>query len=282
MAAKKWAAFPQPNKAFDYSGDKLAKAWAKLHAGDQEPFPDEAHVGKLLKGNAKLGKAADAGKIAAQLQEGWTAYHAGEFQHAFELGDALGALGATLANKAIGIHAVYLIEDEKEKLRRFEGVAKRAEEAIAALPKEANSHYFRAFGLGRYSQLISIAKALSQGLAGKVKESLDATLKLAPKHAEAHTALGLYHAEIVGKIGGMIASLTYGAKASSAEEHCKTALKLTPDSPIALIEYANALMLIHGDKKEDEAAELYAKAIKLKPKDAMEALDIAAAKEQMA
>lgn len=282
MAAKKWAAFPQPNKAFDYSGDKLAKAWAKLHAGDQEPFPDEAHVGKLLKGNSKLGKAADAGKIAAQLQEGWTAYHAGEFQHAFELGDALGALGATLANKAIGIHAVYLIEDEKEKLKRFEGVAKRAEEAIAALPKEANSHYFRAFGLGRYSQLISIAKALSQGLAGKVKESLDATLKLAPKHAEAHTALGLYHAEIVGKIGGMIASLTYGAKASSAEEHCKTALKLTPDSPIALIEYANALMLIHGDKKEDEAAELYAKAIKLKPKDAMEALDIAAAKEQMA
>ena len=277
MAAKKWAAFPHPNKAFDYSGDKLAKAWAKLHAGDQEPFPDEAHVGKLVKGNAKLGKAADAGRIAAQLQEGWTAYHAGDFQHAFELGDALGALGAALANKAIGIHAVYLIEDEKEKLKRFEGVAKRAEEAIAALPKEANSHYFRAFGLGRYSQLISIAKALSQGLAGKVKECLDATLKLAPKHAEAHTALGLYHAEIVGKIGGMIASLTYGAKAASAEEHCKTALKLTPDSPIALIEYANALMLVHGDKKEDEAAELYAKAIKLKPKDAMEALDIAAA-----
>lgn len=282
MAAKKWAAFPHANKAFDYSGDKLAKSWAKLHAGDQEPFPDEAHVAKLIKSNSKLGKSADAGKIAAQLQEGWTAYHAGEFQQAFELGDTFGALGAALANKAIGIHAVYLIEDEKEKLKRFEGVAKRAEEAMAALPKEANSHYFRAFGLGRYSQLISIAKALSQGLAGKVKESLDATLKIAPKHAEAQTALGLYHAEIVGKIGGMIASLTYGAKAASAEEHCKIALKLTPDSPIALIEYANALMLIHGDKKEDEAAELYAKAIKLKPKDAMEALDIAHAKAQMA
>ena len=41
-------------------------------------------------------------------------------------------------------------------------------------------------------------------------------------------------------------------------------------------------MLIHGDKKEDEAAALYAKAIKLKPKDAMEALDIAHAKAQMA
>jgi tetratricopeptide (TPR) repeat protein len=282
MAAKKWAAFPHPNKAFEYGGDKLGKAWAKLHAGDQEPFPDEAHVARLIKANGKLGKAADAGKIAARLQEGWIAYHAGEFQHAFELGDALGALGAALANKAMGIHAVYLIDDEKEKLKRFDAVVKRAEDAMLALPKEANSHYFRAFGLGRYSQMISIAKALSQGLAGKVKESLDVTLKIAPKHAEAQTALGLYHAEIVGKIGGMIASLTYGAKASSAEEHCKAALKLTPDAPIALIEYANALMLMHGDKKEDEAAELYAKAIRLKPRDAMEALDIAAAKDRMA
>lgn len=281
MAAKKWAAFPHPNKAFDYSGDKLEKIWAKLHAGDQEPFPDEVHVAKLVKGNGKLGKAADAGKIAARLQEGWCAYHAGEFQTAFELGDALGALGAALANKAAGIHAVYLVDDEKEKLKRFDDVARRAEAAIAALPKEANSHYFRAFSLGRHSQLISIAKALSQGLAGKVRESLDATLKIAPKHAEAHTALGLYHAEIVGKIGGMIASLTYGAKGASAEEHCKTAIKLTPDAPIALIEYANALLLIHGDKKEDEAAALYAKAIKLKPRDAMEALDIAHAKAQM-
>lgn len=281
MAAKKWAAFPHANKAFDYSGDKLHKAWAKLHAGDQEPFPDDDHVGKLLKGNSKLGKAADAGKIAAQLQEGWAAYHAGEFQHAFELGDKLGALGACLANKSMGIHAVYLIEDEKERLKRFEAVAKRAEEAMLALPKEANSHYFRAFALGRFSQMISIAKALSQGLAGKVKESLDVTLKLAPKHAEAQTAMGLYHAEIVGKIGGMIASLTYGAKASSAEEHCKAAIKLTPEAPIALIEYANALMLMYGDKQEDEAAALYAKAIKLKPRDAMEALDIAHAKAQM-
>jgi tetratricopeptide (TPR) repeat protein len=281
MAAKKWAAFPHPNKAFDYGGDKLHKSWGKLHAGDQEPFPDDDHVGKLIKSNSKLGKAADASKIAAQLQEGWSAYHAGEFQHAFEIGDKLGVLGATLANKASGIHAVYLVDDEKEKLKRFEAVAKRAEEASAALPKDANSHYFRAFGLGRYSQLISITKALSQGLAGKVKESLDATLKLAPKHAEAQTALGLYHAEIVGKIGGMIASLTYGAKASSAEEHCKLALKLTPDAPIALIEYANALLLMYGDKQEDEAAALYAKAIKLKPRDAMEALDIAHAKAQM-
>ena len=44
MAKKAWAAFPHPDKAFQYDGAKLAKAWSALHAGDQEPYPDEKRV----------------------------------------------------------------------------------------------------------------------------------------------------------------------------------------------------------------------------------------------
>jgi len=281
MAAKKWAGFPHPDKAFEYGGDKLEKHWPRLHAGDQEPFPDEARVAALIKGNAKLGKASDAAKLAARLQDGWRAFHRGDFQLAFDTGDELGTLGATLACKAMGIHANYLVDDEKEKLKRFEAIAARAEAAQALLPKEANAHYLLAFSLGRYSQLISIAKALAQGLAGKVRSNLETTLKLAPKHAEAHTAMALYHAEVVSKVGSMIAGLTYGAKTATSEEHLKTALKLAPESPIAHIEQGNALMLLYGSKKEDEAAACYARAIQLKPRDAMEALDVAYAKAQM-
>ncbi|MDZ4813823.1 MAG: hypothetical protein SGI99_14600 [Pseudomonadota bacterium] len=281
MAGKKWAAFPHPDKAFDFAGDKLEKNWPKLHAGDQEPFPDEGQISKLIKSNSKLGKATEAAKLAAQLQEGWRAFHRGDFQQAFEIGDAIGALGTALACKAMGIHTNYLVSDDKEKLQRFEATAARAEAAQALLPKEASSFYFQAFALGRYSQMISIAKALAQGLAGKVRTSLDATLKLAPKHAEAHTAIALYHAEVVGKVGALLAGLTYGAKAATAEEHLKTALKLTPESPIAHIEQGNALLLLYGSKREDEAAACYARATKLKPRDAMEALDVAFAKAQM-
>jgi tetratricopeptide (TPR) repeat protein len=282
MATKKgWKAFPHDAKAYDYAGDKLAKAWDKLHAGDCEPFPDEARIARLLKANPKLGKAADAGKIATALQDAWRDHHRGDFQSAFEAGEKLGALGASVAVKAGGIHAVYLLDDEKEQLKRYEALGAMAEDASKALPDEPNTHYRRAFAIGRYSQGISIAKALSQGLAGKVKESLDKTLKLAPKHAEAHTALGLYHAEIINKVGALLGGMTYGAKAATGEEHLKTALKLTPDSPIAHIEYGNGLMLLFGDKKEDDAAAAYEKATKLKPKDAMEKLDIEFAKSQL-
>jgi tetratricopeptide (TPR) repeat protein len=183
--------------------------------------------------------------------------------------------------KALGIHATYLVDDEAERLRRFEMAAEMAEKAVVALPGEFNSHYRRAFALGRYSQGISIGKALTMGLAGKVKAALDKTIELAPKHAEAHTALAVFHAEIINKVGAMLGGLTYGAKASAAETHIKTALKLTPNSPIAHVEHANMLILLHGAKKEDAAATEFEKATKLKPVDAMEKLDQEFAKAQL-
>ena len=267
-----WAAFP--HAAPDFGGDKLKKAWPGLHAGDDEPFPDDKRAAALLKAAGKAApKGMDAATLAARLQDAWRDFHAGRFQQAFDAGEALGPLGASVAIKAIGIHASYLVDDEPEKLARFERAAKLGEAAIAALPGEANSHYRHAFALGRYSQGINIAKALKMGLAGKVRQSLDATLKLSPKHAEAHTGLALYHAEIIGKIGALIGGMTYGAKAAEAEKHIQAALKLTPDSPIAHVEHANLLLLLFGDKKEDAAAAAYEKASRLKPRDAMEALD---------
>jgi tetratricopeptide (TPR) repeat protein len=279
MAKKAWAAFPHADKAFDYAGDKLRKAWPKLHAGDLEPFPDETHVAALLKANPKLGK--NAAELALGLQQAWRDFHRGDFQSAYETGISLNALGASVAIKAAGIHAAHLVEEGPARTARYEDLLRLADEALVALPGQANSHYRRAFAMGRLSQSISIAKALAQGLAGKVRESLDTTLKMAPKHAEAMTALGLYHAEIVDKVGGMLAKLTYGANASDAEKHLKAALKLTPDSPIAWIEYGNGLLLLHGEKREDEVAEAFEKAARLKPRDAMEALDSAWAREQL-
>lgn len=283
MATKtSWAAFPHDAKGFAYAGDALKKAWPKLHTGDVEPFPDAKRAAALI---AAAGKAApkglDADDLAAALQEAWRAFHHGDFKAAFDAGEKLGPVGASVAVKALGIHATYLVDDDAEKLKRFEQAAKLAEAAVKALPDEANSHYRHAFALGRYSQGLSIAKALKAGIAGKVRSALDTTLELAPKHAEAHTAMALYHAEIIGKVGAMIGGLTYGAKAAEADKHIKTALKLTPDSPIAHIEHGNVLMLLHGDKQEDAAAAAYEKAAKLKPSDAMEALDAAYAKSQL-
>lgn len=282
MAARSgWAAFPHDAKGFAYAGDALKKAWPQLHAGDCEPFPDARRTAALLETVDRAAPDLDAGALAAALQNAWRAFHHGDFKAAFEAGKALGPVGASVAVKAIGIHATYLVDSDAEKLDRFQQGARLAEAAVKALPDEANSHYRLAFALGRYSQGLSVVKALKEGIAGKVRAALDVALELAPRHAEAHTAMAVYHAEVVNKIGAVIGALTYGARPAEAEKHIRTALTLTPDSPITHIEYGNVLLLLHGNKQEDAAAAAYEKAAKLKPHDAMEALDAAYARAQL-
>ncbi|MDQ3205656.1 MAG: hypothetical protein M3Q40_03960 [Pseudomonadota bacterium] len=280
--ATRWIAFPHDAKAFAFPGDKLAKAWPRLHAGDLEAYPDEKRAAALVAASGKAApKGMDAAALALALQDGWRAFHRGDFQQAFEAGQQLGPAAASLAVKAIGIHATYLVQQPAAQLERFQLAAKLAQAAVQALPDEPNSHYRHAFALGRYSQGLSIAKALKAGIAGQVRQALDTTLKRAPKHAEAHTAMALYHAEIIGKVGALIGGLTYGAKVAEAERHIQAALKLTPTSPIAHIEHGNVLMLLHGDKQESAAAAAYERASRIQPQDAMETMDAHYARSQL-
>jgi len=139
----------------------------------------------------------------------------------------------------------------------------------------------QAFVLGRYAQRVSIVKALAEGIGGKVHDALERCIKLQPKHADAHIALGLYHAEIIDKIGALAGRLTYGADAAKSVKHFEQALKLNPGSAIAHMEYANGLLMLHGEKQKAKAVELYKKAAACKPADAMERLDVEQAKAEL-
>lgn len=254
----KWTAFPHPDKAYRYTEAGLKKNWARLHRGDCEPFPK------------------DAGAV-----EAWIAFHAGDFGRAIETGIETGQAGWNAANKAATVYAGYLETSEKRKLELLQQAAERAEALQAADPKNANALYLYAFATGRYSQGISVAKALAQGLGGKVKDALQKALKLQPKHADAHIAFGAWHAEIIDKVGAMIGGMTYGAKRDQAIEHYRAALALNPESAIARIEYANGLVMLDGKKALKEAEKLYAEAAACEPVDAMERLDVELARSEL-
>ena len=254
----KWKAFPHPSKAFSYAGDALKKSWDKLHRGDCEPFPKDAAV-----------------------QEAWRLFHQGKFAEAVQAGIAAGGAGITAANKAQAIYANGVETQESARLALFEEVMRRAEAQAKAEPRNANAHYLYAYAAGRYSQRISVAKALAQGYGGRIRAALEAALKLQPKHADAHIALGTWHAEILDKVGALVGGMTYGAKKDAAEEHLRKALKLAPDSPIAHVEMANGLVMIHGKKAVEEASALYERAAKIEPRDAMEKLDVEAARAEL-
>ena len=256
--AKKWVKFPYADKAYNYDAAALKKNWARLHKGDCEPLPKDAAV-----------------------LEAWRHFHAGEFQQAMEAGLAAGGAGVNAAVKAQTVYASYLEKSEKAKLELLDEAANLADERRRAAPKDANAHYLYAYALGRYSQGISVAKALAQGFGGKLKDALLTALKLDAKHADAHTAYGAYQAEVIDKVGGIVAGMTYGAKKDSAIEHYEKAMKLFPESAITRIEYGNGLIHLFGKAKIAEATKLYEQAAALKPMDAMERLDVELAKSEL-
>jgi tetratricopeptide (TPR) repeat protein len=274
-----WNAVSIASAVYDYSGAKLKKNWDRLHRGDQEPFPDESRIAALVARHPELKpKVADAAEV---LQDAWRAYHRGDFGKAVDLGISVGLLGAPVAGKAANIYATYLEPDAKRKLTIFEDSATRCEALAKAAPDYANAHYFAAQALGRYSQGISVAKALTQGIGGRVLGALKKAIALEPQHADAHIGLGVYNAEVISKVGSLVGGLTYGASKDAAVSHFEKALKLNPDSAIARIEYANGLVMLFGKSKLDAATKLYRQAAACAPLDVMEKLDVDAAKAEL-
>jgi hypothetical protein len=280
MATVAWKKFPYDASRYAYEGEALKSAWPELHRGDCEPFPDAAFVRDAFARHPRLKGKLDAEATAEALKSAWRAYHRGDFGKAVDEGSALGPIGANAANKAANIYATYIEPESEARRDLYLASAKRAEALQAVAPDFANAFYFHAQAFGRYAQEISIVKALAEGTGGKVKASLEKALALAPKHAEAHIALGAYHAEIVNKVGGMLARLTYGATREGAVKHFDLARKLLPDSAIARIEEANGLVLLFGRLKLAEAEELYREAAKCAPADAMQKLDAEHAREE--
>lgn len=250
----RWRSFPHLGQ-FNFDRKSVCRHWSRLHASDQEPLPD-----------------------APDLLDAWALFHNGAFDQAWRAGVALGANGSTLANKATCAYACHLASGELQRQELFQQVADRAAAQIDRNPDDVNAHYLQAFALARYSQGISVAKGLAQGLGSKVKTALETTIRLQPRHADAYIALGTFHAEVIDKVGPLIGAMTYGAKRDTSLKMFQQALELLPGSPLGLTEYAAALIMLDGYQRQEQAMALHRQAMALQPMDALDLLHIEAAK----
>lgn len=228
--------------------DSLRRHWDRLHTGDQEAWP-----------------------LDPDLQEGWRRYHNGDFQAAAHAGLALGTAGTALANKATSIHAVYVEPSESLRVERLLQVVERARQQQQVSPELPSAWYWHGYALGRYCQGISVVRALAQNLGSQVRTSLETALRLAPRHTDAHLALAHYHAEVIDKVGALIAGLVHGAHKDTARHLYDQALALEPGSAIVLHEVAEGWLMLDHDAMAN-ANGLRERAAGIAPLDAMECL----------
>jgi tetratricopeptide (TPR) repeat protein len=158
------------------------------------------------------------------------------------------------------------------RLDRLQTAASRAQAHQAAEPHNPNAWYWQGYAIGRYSQGISVAKALARGLGSQVRGTLEKTITLAPHHADAHLALANFHAEVIHKVGELIGGMTYGARKDVGLALYQSALVLNPESAITLAEYASGLLMLEGERATEQATQLLERAAAFEPQDAMESL----------
>jgi tetratricopeptide (TPR) repeat protein len=234
-----------------FDASSVVEHWPRLHIGQGLPPP-----------------------APGPLAEGWALYHSGEFERAVDVALKVGREGLGLANQATAIYANYLEPREGVRLALFRQVAERATVQVSSEPNNSQALFWQAYALGRYSQGISVARALAQGLGSKVKGALEQVIELQPHYAEAHVALAAFHAEVIDKVGALVGRMTYGVRAEAAIELFERGLQLNAHSAIALMEYARGLLMLYGDSRMAEASRLYEKAAGLEPADARERLDV--------
>lgn len=253
-----WTRFPYDARPFLRDIDTLKSLWPLLHAGDAQPWPEHA-----------------------ELQAAWALYHAGELQAATQAGLSLGAEGIVLANKAQTVYANYLEPDAGQRLAMWLEVAERARQLCRLHPDNPNAWFGKAYALGRYSQGISVTKALKLGLGTQIRTSLETVLRLQPLHADACFALGTFHAELVDALGKLLGRAE-GADAEIGRQMFLRGLQLHPRSIVGRVEFARGLVMLQGSAGQAQADQLYAQAIQTEPLDARECLDQAMARAEWA
>ncbi|MCL1961644.1 MAG: hypothetical protein FWG56_07725 [Desulfovibrionaceae bacterium] len=237
--------------AADYPFDaaRVRAQWARLHAPDAEPLPEDEAV-----------------------LQAWALFHGGQFEAAEAAGLAAGWAGVPVANRAAAAYAALLEPHEKPRMDLYQRIHARARAHAAQRPREASAWYWQGCALWRYAQDIHIARALAQGIGSQVRGALETALELAPAHALAHAALGGFHAQVIDKVGPLVAAMTYGANASAALAHLRQAQRLAPDSAAVLLDFAAALIMLDSQAHLAEATRLQEQAAQVQARDAAERL----------
>ncbi len=293
VADEQWKPFPYDQSGFDYSGDKLRQAWPQLTRGfgDNYPFPDAQWVMKMatsypkalemtVAGNTGFtGKPEDAEVYAQKLQNVWRLVFKGDFAQAKKEGLALGVGGQVPAMFAQVVYAMFLVPNQEEKHRLLEEVIDYTDKAGELVQADTVAQFGRVYAKARLGEELSVPVVLKRGYTSQIPKELDALLAKQPDQPFALALYGGYEAGVIRKVGKMVGKMTYGVSADKMETYFAQSFKQADNLPIGHYEYANALTYVYGDDEEAKAIQHLKQAVALKPINAMEALEVAHAKE---
>ena len=221
---------------------------------------------RCLAGAAVAMALSAATAHAQSIEDARAAFREGRFLEAAELGEAEETSGGyALAAQSLAVYGHY-VAPEEDRNAVLERAVELGEAAVEADPANADAHLQAAHALGRRALSIGRLSALREGMAGRIRDFLDAALAIRPDFADAHVALGSWHADI--DAAGRIARWMFGGDREEAIIHFERALELAPDSKAVLLEYGLRLPELDRDGGRERAREMLSRAAELPARDA--------------
>ena len=207
---------------------------------------------------------------AQTIEAARAAFAEGRFVEAAELAAALETSeGYTLAAESLATYG-YHIAAAADQPALYERAIAAAEEAIRLDPDNPAAHFQSAHAVGRSGEVVGVMQALNQGYARRVRAALEESLRLDPQLGGAHLGLAGWHAQIVNRMGRMMANMAFRATRQDALAHYERALELDPDEMFTYLEYAHGLLLLNRSRNLGQARELLTRAIELPRQDALD------------
>ncbi|MBM7061593.1 hypothetical protein JQX08_12845 [Pseudomonas sp. UL073] len=290
-----WKPFPYDQSAYDYSGERLREAWPRLTRGFGDyPFPDADWVLRMatehpqaleqtVAGNRGFsGKPEEAQRYAEQLQQVWRLVFRGDFAAAKRQGLALGVGGQVPAMFAQTLYAMFLAPDQAEKHRLLEEVIAYTDKAGELMQADSVALFGRAYAKARLAEELPVPVVLKRGYTSQIPAELDALLARQPRQPFALALYGGYEAGVIRKVGKLVGRMTYGVSAEQMEQYFVRSFRAADDLPIGHYEYANALGYVYGDDEQAKVVAQLKRATAIQPINAMEALEVAHAKQLLA
>lgn len=270
-ADAEWPEWKEDYPRFDFSAPKLRENWDALHRRDGLPWPDEEYVKRFYEN----GPDDDPGAVVRRLREGWRAFHEGDFQRAWRIGNETGPPGGILSAYAWLVYVTRSVEDQNLRRRMLKDQCERLEPVLERGAPRAADWELACLALlyGNYARNISTGRARIEKVPERVKALVEAALEKNPENPLALGVLGIYHAEIVSRLGDFLGRVAYGATGKEAEKHFERAIAADPGFIQLRVEYARALLSLFGENRENEALAHLDKALETKPRDALEFLE---------
>ncbi len=200
---------------------------------------------------------------ANTLKEAEVAYAEGRYLEAAQIAEKIGsASGFALAANSLNIHALYYAEKQKS-MGLYQRAMDLAERAVKIEPGNLRGNYELTRAMGKYSQQIGRVRAMNEKFAERIREHIEDTLLINEQFAEAHLALGRWHAGLIEVIGSFLARSLFGASRKVAVYHFERALELDPQGIDTHYGTAVGFLALSKRKYKKKAKDLLLRATKL-------------------